>query len=109
SNNVVEGNLLGTDATGTKALANSYDIRVDGSDNTIGGTVAGAANLISGSYTGLYVYSGTGNQIQGNKIGTDITGTKALGNSFGVTLWSLSSGTTVGGTGATAGNLISGN
>jgi hypothetical protein len=107
--NVVEGNYFGTDATGATALGNSYDIRIDTSGNTIGGAAAGAGNVISGSFAGIYVSSGTGNQIQGNYIGTDATGTKALANSFGVTLWSSSSGTMVGGTASGAGNLISGN
>jgi titin len=109
NNNLIEGNYFGTDAAGGNVLGNSYDIRIDGSDNTVGGTAAGAGNVIAGAFNGVYVFSGTGNHIQGNNIGTDATGTKALGNTFGVLLWSLSSHTTVGGTAPGAGNLISGN
>jgi hypothetical protein len=109
SGNLVEGNYFGTDATGTAALGNSYDIRIDSSNNTVGGTAAGARNLIAGSFTGVYVFSGTGNLIQGNYIGTDVTGTQALGNTFGVLLFTSQSQTIVGGTAPGAGNLISGN
>jgi hypothetical protein len=109
NNNLVEGNYLGTDATGTIALGNSYDIRIDSSNNMIGGSAAGARNLIAGSFNGVFVSSGTGNVIQGNFIGTDVTGNYPLGNTFGVNLSSSSSHTTVGGSTFGAGNLISGN
>ena len=49
--NVVEGNYIGTDVTGTIALANSaaaWTI-IDASGNTIGGTTAAARNVISGN------------------------------------------------------------
>ena len=91
--NIVAGNKIGTDVTGTVALGNaSSGIEVDAgcADNTMGGTASAAGNVISanGSY-GIWI-TGTGatdNLIQGNKIGTDVTGTVALGNAFwGVTL-----------------------
>jgi hypothetical protein len=107
--NQVKGNYFGTDVTGTQALSNSYDIRIDGSGNTIGGTNAGAGNVISGCFIGIYVFSGTGNRIQGNFIGTDATGTQAVGNTIGVDLFYSESQATVGGTAPGAGNLISGN
>ena len=49
SETLVQGNLIGTNASGTSALGNSgTGIYVyDSSDNTIGGTVAGEGNLIS--------------------------------------------------------------
>ena len=111
SGNVVAGNFIGTDATGTVArgnLASGLGLSSGAAGNTIGGTVAGAGNLISasGSY-GLYIrYAGTsGNLIQGNFIGTDLTGTNALGNAWaGVALWGGASGNSIGGIGA--GNTI---
>ena len=49
--------------------------------NTIGGTAAGAGNLISGNTgLGIELSSAPGNLIQGNFIGTNAAGTTALGN-----------------------------
>jgi large repetitive protein len=108
--NVVEGNFIGTDATGTAPLGNNgaEGVFVDGPGNTVGGTAAGAGNVISGNNggvsTGLF---GSGLLVEGNLIGTDITGTKPLGNRIGVDLFGMSN--TVGGTAPGAGNLISAN
>ncbi len=45
--NVVEGNFLGTDITGTVALGNGIGVFIDGtSNNLIGGTTVAARNLI---------------------------------------------------------------
>jgi titin len=109
---VVEGNFIGTDATGTMALGNGPDGGVyvsAGSDITIGGTVPGARNLISGNeYDGVLLDDlSYGAHIQGNYIGTDVTGTRPLGNSTGV--WDAGQGDMIGGSEAGAGNLISGN
>ena len=54
------------------------DVQADG--NTVGGTAAGAGNIISGSLYNGVVVSGDDNTIQGNYIGTDVTGTVAMGN-----------------------------
>jgi beta-lactamase superfamily II metal-dependent hydrolase len=108
--NQVQGNLIGTDVSGTADLGNSDNgVVIYGSGNTIGGTVAGARNVISGNLSGVAIAaSGTGNQVQGNYIGTDITGTADLGNSyFGVSI--SGSNNTIGGTATGAGNVISGN
>ncbi len=110
-NNVIEGNFIGTDVTGTKALPNAYSgVRVDStSDNTIGGTAPGAGNVISnnGQYGIFVVNSSPGTVIQGNLIGTDISGTQPLGNvSGGVVLAASVTDNSVGGTAAGAGNTI---
>jgi hypothetical protein len=106
--NRVEGNLIGTDVTGTKPIRNQYGVVVTlySSGAVIGGTQPGAGNLISGNETGISV-GASGTLIQGNRIGTDISGTKAVGNVVGVGLGATS--IIVGGTAAGAGNLISGN
>ena len=107
---IIAGNKIGTDVTGTVALANDDGIDVFGgaSDNTIGGTASGAANLISGNAGGVNLSTGaTGNVVAGNKIGTDITGTVAVPNVAGISV--LGTDNTIGGTAAGAGNLISGN
>jgi hypothetical protein len=119
-NNLVQGNYIGTDVTGTAALGNrTIAVYIfQGGHNTVGGTAPGAKNLISGntSAAGVEVFGGFGsggaapdNVVQGNYIGTDITGTKALGNARGVYVGTNGAGTTVGGAAAGAGNLISGN
>jgi hypothetical protein len=70
----------------------------------VGGTEPGAANLISGNvFAGITLY-GNNNLVQGNSIGTDVSGTQPLGNHFGVLV--LGDSNTVGGTAAGAGNLI---
>jgi titin len=113
--NVVQGNYIGTDATGTHALGNGGGVVIGGSDNLIGGTTPEARNLISGntgvglqivnSYHGPY---GQSNRVEGNYIGTDVTGTQALGNYNGVNI-TEGADNLIGGTEPGAGNLISGN
>ncbi len=70
---LVEGNYIGTDITASQPLGNGNGIQIDGgsSDNTIGGTVAGAGNTIAFSTgTGVYVdfTAGTCNEIRLNSI-----------------------------------------
>jgi hypothetical protein len=115
SNNVVEGNLIGTIASGTAGLGNGRGgVGISGAPgNTIGGTAAGAGNLISanGSDAGIWLYTSgaTGNVIQGNTIGTDITGTQALGNALEGIYADSAPTNTIGGAVPGAGNLISAN
>lgn len=85
--NVVQGNLIGTDATGMTALPNGgdgiYFARggFGGSGNRIGGTGAGAGNVVSGNLgNGLHIEKTATTVIRGNFIGTAIDGTKSLGN-----------------------------
>jgi CSLREA domain-containing protein len=113
--NLVQGNLIGTDASGTAALANGTDgVRIAGApSNTIGGPTAAARNVISGNGAHGVNIGSSGNLVQGNFIGTDVTGTADLGNTqYGVRI-DDASGNTVGGIasapGAPPGNVISGN
>ena len=68
---------------GTVTLANGNNgIWQNGSDDTtIGGTTALTRNIISGN-DGDGISLGTGNNalVEGNYIGTDVTGTRPLGN-----------------------------
>ena len=109
---VIAGNNIGTDPSGTIAVPNDGGVlMVDAPDNTVGGTVTGDSNLLSGNYNeGIYlVGNGTsGTTIEGNKVGTDITGTVALSTGNGIVIHNSGSNT-IGGTAAGAGNLISGN
>jgi len=111
--NQVRGNFIGTDVTGTSKVGNFYaGVAIEGAaNNVIGGTAAGARNIISGNEFGIDINSGANdNQVQGNFIGTDVTGTAALGNNeHGVSISGGSTNCIVGGTVAGARNLISGN
>jgi titin len=116
TNTVVQGNYIGTNAAGTAALGNTVrGIFITGgaANNLIGGTTAGARNIISGTllFEGIGIFgSATGNRVQGNYIGTDVTGTVDLGNKLvGVGIFNASSGNIIGGSAAGAGNLIAGN
>jgi hypothetical protein len=105
--NTVQGNYIGTDISGTVALGAFPDgIDVAGTNNTIGGAQPGAGNLISGApYDGMSLGGGY-NTVQGNRIGTDVTGTKALGNArFGINAGGYFN--TIGGNLRGEGNLIS--
>lgn len=109
--NRLQGNLIGTNAAGDAALGNAGSgvFLAGGADNTtVGGTLVGERNVISGnSQVGLMI-SASGNIVQGNFIGTNAGGTAAIGNgTFGVNL-NIGSNT-IGGTVAGAGNVISGN
>ena len=116
---LVQGNLIGTDASGTVAVGNRQDgLFVDASGTTIGGTGAGERNLISGNFgNGVNLgILGAGSLLKGNLIGTDISGTRPLGNVFngifinsGLRLAPPAIGNTIGGVEAGAGNVISGN
>jgi Ca2+-binding RTX toxin-like protein len=104
----VIGNYIGVDATGLHALGNLRGIELVGaSDNTIGGTAAGDANVISGNSVGVNIIRGSaGNVVLGNDIGVDATGSGPLGNFYTGVAIVQSSGNTIGGTAAGAGNII---
>ncbi|HEX8473050.1 MAG TPA: Calx-beta domain-containing protein [Pyrinomonadaceae bacterium] len=110
----VQGNYIGTNASGTAKLGNgSHGIFVNTTLNVIGGTAMGARNVVSGNgQAGIMIQPGivtSQNTVQGNYIGTDATGSVALSNAF-VGIW-INSGASnnIGGSAATAGNVISGN
>src|SRR5205807_4590888 len=98
ANNQSQGNVIGLSAAGT-ALGSANGVFVNGGPGTlIGGTNSQARNVISGSTTGISLCtSGTnyGVVIQGNYVGTDVSGTLARGNSTGVAVGSAP-GTVVG-------------
>lgn len=111
--NVVQGNYIGLDATGALPLGNGAGARGilinSAGANTIGGTAAGARNVVSANGLGIWIVQGTGgNRIEGNYIGTDASGTADLGNSQGIVI-QASPNNVVGGTTAAARNIISGN
>ena len=109
--NIVQGNLIGTDVGGTKTIGGlgSGIIIAGAADNTIGGTGAASRNIISGNVSGVVIFGGmTRTVVQGNFIGTDITGTRVLGNRFFGVAITNASGNIIGGSEPGAGNVISG-
>lgn len=124
-NDTISGNFIGTD--GTNALGNGTGIYVasGSSFNKVGlGTTPGV-NIISGnSGQGVVIGAGTANIVQGNYIGTDITGKSALhrnkgrhippplrnsgiANGTGISLFAGASNNQIGGILAASANIIS--
>ncbi len=111
--NTVASCYVGTDPTGTVALANGEGVYVvdDATWNTIGGEGPGDGNLISGnSGRGVVIEATHRNNVWGNIIGADRTGTARLPNGLhGVHIWGGAQFNLVGGELPEHGNLISGN
>jgi hypothetical protein len=122
--NVVQDDFIGTDATGKTALPNAFnglDILNGATNNTVGGTATSARNLISGNLHEGVLIGGSGtsnNTVEGNFIGTDVTGKAFLASTQqgdGVYVGLGASNNTIGGqnpVGAfntAAWNVISGN
>ncbi len=120
SGNVIQGNLIGLNKVGDRAIPNRRQgvwvtAGSGGSSATgtvIGGTVPGAGNVISGNlFEGVLLdsFTTTGSIVQGNFIGTDATGSKAIPNaSNGLTI-DRSRNNLIGGSAPGARNVISGN
>jgi hypothetical protein len=103
----IQGNLIGTDITGTVKLANGGGINAVTTDTLIGGTTPEARNIISGNNGDGVFFGGIGSRLQGNFIGLDITGTVRLGNGGSGVVAGNSA--LIGGTTPGARNVISGN
>jgi hypothetical protein len=114
SSNTVAGNYIGLDVTGTNSPAGTVEaVRIDGGGqhNVVGGLFRGAGNVIAGHQDAVVIHgAGThNNAVQGNLIGTDCTGTNAIGNArYGVTILFGPETNEVGGTLSSAGNVIGG-
>jgi hypothetical protein len=111
--NIIQGNRIGTDVSGTVVRGNGYDgiaIQAGASNNLVGSDGNGIqdkeeGNLLSGNtYSGIAL-SGTGvtgNIVRGNFVGTELNGAQALPNRFhGIFLNSNSN--------TVSENLVSGN
>ena len=103
----IEGNFIGTDASGTLDRGNGDGVDVNvGGKNIIGGTTPASRNLISGNNTKAVELDSQGdNRVQGNLIGVQKDGTSFMGGSqVGVEI--LTSNNIIGGTEPRAGNVI---
>ena len=110
SGSVLAGNRIGTDVTGTQAIPNNFGFDSHGSatDFRIGGPGPGEGNLISGNTSlGVILNGVTDVVVQGNRIGTDVTGTLPLPNGLGILVNTIANtDILIGGTAPGEGNLI---
>jgi parallel beta-helix repeat protein len=113
-NNVVRANRIGVGPTGTRIPNYAFGVYItDGAfQNFIGGADTADRNIISGNTGNGVVISGSvGIGVLGNYIGTNVSGTAALGNSGGGVRIIGGAANTIGGAiygiiPATKGNLI---
>lgn len=122
-NNRVVGNFIGTDARGEfrapkpSGSANGVHIAGGGTNTSIGNTIGGTSpadrNVISGNAglgVGLFDRGTRSNVVSGNLIGLSPAGDRNLGNGgHGVDINAGAAYNVVGGMGAGARNVISGN
>ncbi len=108
--NVVQGNYIGTNASGTADLGSfTSGLLLDGGSQgtVVGGTTAAARNVISGNNAAdIQISNSSGNIVQGNYIGTKADGLTSVGTSGGVFITNNASNNLIGGTAAGAGNVI---
>lgn len=114
SGNTIQGNWVGLDVSGAAAISaqtNGIQVQTGATGNVIGGTTAGAGNVVSGNNgTGISLNGVSANTVVGNLVGLDATGANAIPNGVdGINLANSSTGNTVGGTTAAARNVASGN
>ncbi len=116
SGNQVIGNIIGDPNLGPPDQGNNgagVFIGHGAFDNTVGGSTAGARNIINGNGgDGIHLYgpNTTGNVIAGNYIGVNRDATVDVGNTnAGVNIIGGAHGNTVGGATSAERNIISGN
>ncbi len=113
--NVVQGNYIGTTATGRMGAGNrEAGVKISGGvqNNLIGGNVIAARNVISGNVgdgVSIFDEQTDNNIVQGNFIGTDLTGTVPLSNHRGVSIYYSAANNLIGGPSPATRNVISGN
>jgi hypothetical protein len=112
TNVVVRGNFIGTDKTGAVDNGNGLNGIYFGSGVTgssIGlGSSGTDTNVVSGNDNVGILVEAAGTTIRGNYVGTNMSGTAAIGNSsHGILI--QSSNNVIGGTGSNELNLVSGN
>jgi hypothetical protein len=114
SGNMIQGNYIGTDASGTMSRPNRMEgiwITPGAQDNLIGGPDPGQGNVISNNLFGVYINGpeASGNVVKGNLIGVDISGRVSMKNRYGVVLDNGARNNIIGGSVRGEANVISGN
>jgi len=110
TNNLVLGNVIGLGVDGSDQGNSIAGVNISSPRNTVGGTAAGARNVISGNdQDGIFIGGGIASRVMGNYIGTDLAGTVARGNGGNGIKVSAADGHVIGGNQGGAGNVISGN
>src|SRR5205823_5966076 len=107
----VQGNYIGTDATGSAALLNTSDgvrVSVSGTNSVIGPGNVLAGNGASGIQVGSTSATVLNAQVRGNFVGTSAAGTDAIPNAIGLNIVG-SYNNVIGGPSPGDGNVISGN
>jgi hypothetical protein len=110
--NVIKGNFIGTDVNGTADLGNGNGIFLSGgtTNNTIGGTIPGEANLVSGNVSANITLTEPGtssNTLRGNIVGPDLNLNGAtMGNGDGVVIMSGASNNAIGPRNVISDNLV---
>ena len=107
---IIQGNIIGLDPDGSTGSGNGgagVDIQSDAHNSIIGGTDPSERNIISANGDNGVTIGSDNNIIQGNYIGTDITGALNRGNiDDGIDIISNGSNNMIGGTDPGAGNLV---
>jgi CSLREA domain-containing protein len=104
----IEGNFIGTDASGTLDRGNGDGVDIKrGKNNVVGGTTPASRILISGNDRAneVQIDGEGGNRVQGNLIGVKNDATSPLGGSL-ASIEILGSNNTIGGAEPVAGNVI---
>ncbi|MFA5114129.1 MAG: Ig-like domain-containing protein [Candidatus Margulisiibacteriota bacterium] len=116
--NLIKGNYLGVNRTGSRAVAsavgaavNLYGDGVNCFSNIIGGATEAERNLISGNNVGVQIMGTTAlsNEVKGNYIGTDADGITAIANYYAGVYITNANLNLIGGSAEGERNVISGN
>jgi hypothetical protein len=99
---VVRGNYIGVDPAGSLPLPNAGGLAISSPGNLVGGTSAGAGNLVQS----VSISSADGNTVQGNLIGLDAAGTASLAGGAGIGVRILDADSNVIGGASAAGRKV---
>jgi parallel beta-helix repeat protein len=111
--NVIAGNYVGTDVSGSVDLGNAqHGVRfgLGTYGNTVGGDTPADRNVISGNdLAGIEISNARDNTVRGNYVGTNANGDASVGNGYGIGITGGAQNNVVGGDTAGERNVISGN